>query len=92
MGTAPPSELELTRCLSLIQELIHHSPNRTRYAMNNALIAAGAYSDPHAQLALRVAEKIGKVEVDHGLTGCKTPAAADYIRKTRERRRKKTGP
>lgn len=34
-----------------------------------------------------MAARIGKVEVDHGETGCKTPDAAVYIRKTLERRK-----
>jgi hypothetical protein len=30
-----------------------------------------------------VAAKIGKVEVDHGETDCKTPDATEYIKKAR---------
>ena len=29
-----------------------------------------------------MAKRIGKIEVDHGETGCQTPDAASYIKKT----------
>ena len=35
-----------------------------------------------AAVATAAADRIGKVEVDHGGTGCKTPDAASYIAKT----------
>ena len=41
--------------------------------------------------SLAAARRIGKVEVDHGDTGCKTPDAVDYIRKMAERRAAKAG-
>ena len=40
--------------------------------------------------ALSVAQKVGKVVVDHGETGCKTPDAAEYIAKALAYRHKKT--
>lgn len=79
--------------LEEIEAKIHTSPNRVRYAMNNALIAIGLIN-PHLQeLALAAAGRIGKVEVDHGDTDCKTPDAAEYIRKAaaRKKAKKKTG-
>ncbi|MCC6624937.1 MAG: DNA alkylation repair protein [Deltaproteobacteria bacterium] len=67
--------------LERIRRDIGRAPNRVRHAMNNALIAiGGALADARDQ-ALAVAAAIGKVEVDHGETGCKTPDAASYIRK-----------
>ena len=42
----------------------------------------GIRSPALTERALQVAGKIGKVEVNHGETGCKTPDAAAYIRKT----------
>jgi hypothetical protein len=41
------------------------------------------------QKAIEIAREIGKVEVDHGVTSCKTPDAEAYIKKTRERTEKK---
>jgi 3-methyladenine DNA glycosylase AlkD len=72
--------------LRSIEERIAKAPNRTRHAMNGALIAIGGRSEDLRKLALAAAERIGKVEVDHGETGCKTPAAAPYIEKIWARR------
>ncbi|MGH7163143.1 MAG: DNA alkylation repair protein [Planctomycetota bacterium] len=57
------------------------APNRTRHAMNTALISIGGYRPALRDRALAVAKAIGKVEVDHGDTDCKTPDAASYIAK-----------
>lgn len=75
--------------LQTIETDIHARQNRVRYAMNSALIAIGSRSESLQKPALLAAKKIGKVEVDHGETGCKTPDAAEYILKTAEHRKKK---
>jgi 3-methyladenine DNA glycosylase AlkD len=75
--------------LETIEREIHARPNRVRYVMNSALISIGARSETLQKKALAVAEKIGKVEVDHGDTSCKTPDATDYILKTFAHREKK---
>ena len=72
--------------LAIIESDIHQRKNRVRYAMNNVLIAIGARNDALEAQAMAVAARIGKVEVDHGQTGCKTPDAASYIQKTRAHR------
>lgn len=72
--------------VSEIESGIHRAKNRTRYAMNSALIAIGARPAFTAE-ALSAAQRIGKVEIDHGDTECKTPDASAYIRKMIERRR-----
>ncbi len=69
-----------------IERDIQGAKNRVRHAMNGALIAIGARSDGLAELATAAAARIGAVQVDHGLTGCKTPAAGPYILKTRAHR------
>ena len=68
--------------LETIEADVHKRKNRVRHAMNGALIGIGSRNSKLEKLALPVAAKIGKVEVDHGDTGCKTPDAASYIRKT----------
>ncbi|MBC8029529.1 MAG: DNA alkylation repair protein [Pyrinomonadaceae bacterium] len=68
--------------LEAIQSDIHNARNRVRYAMNGALIGIGCRNSKLEKKAVAVAAKIGKVEVDHGDTGCKTPDATSYIRKT----------
>ena len=77
-----------TACLATIEGEIHVRKNRVRDAMNNALIAIGMRNDALEEQALAAA-RIGKVEVDHGQTGCKTPDATDYIRRTLARREQK---
>ena len=76
--------------VEVIEKQIHGAPNRTRYAMNQTLIAIGVRSDKLRKLALPAAKRIGKVEVDHGDTSCKTPDAAAYIAKTVAHRAKKS--
>jgi 3-methyladenine DNA glycosylase AlkD len=71
-----------------IERDIYGAKNRVRHAMNNALIAIGARSDPLEALAIAAARRIGPVRVDHGDTDCKTPGAEAYILKTRARRKK----
>jgi 3-methyladenine DNA glycosylase AlkD len=76
--------------LETIEREIHGRKNRVRHLMNMALIAIGGRNDNLQKKALQVAKKIGKVEVDHGDTSCKTPDAATYIAKTAARRKQKT--
>jgi 3-methyladenine DNA glycosylase AlkD len=72
--------------LEIIERDLHSSKNRTRYAMNNVIIAIGARNPYLQSLAVETAKRIGKVEVDHGLTNCKTPDAVSYIQKTVDHR------
>lgn len=71
--------------LGIIEREIHSRGNRTRHAMNGALIAIGIRSDELAAAATEAAGRIGVVVVDHGATGCVTPAAAPYIERARAR-------
>lgn len=75
--------------LHTIENTIHTSKNRTRDAMNNALIAIGIRNDDLEKNAMEVAANIGKVEVDHGEMSCKTPDAMEYIKKGKARRKRK---
>jgi len=70
-----------TPYLSVIERRIGDAPNRTREAMNTALIAIGSRSKELMTPAIAAAERIGPVEIDHGETGCKTADAVPYIRK-----------
>jgi len=72
--------------LATIASDIHARKNRTRHSMNNALIAIGMRTPLLEKRALEVAKQIGKVEVDHGETACKTPDAAAYIQKAKTHR------
>lgn len=86
-GTYEPAQLE--PFIADIEAGIDKAPNRARHAMNNALIAIGGVNDGLARKAKAAAKRIGKVDVDHGETSCKTPDAIPYIDKIRERARAK---
>lgn len=75
--------------LSEIEQRIHGSANRVKYSMNTAMIALGAYVAGMEKEAIRFANRIGQVEVDHGLTNCQTPLAAPYIEKAAAHQRAK---
>jgi 3-methyladenine DNA glycosylase AlkD len=68
--------------LTKIEREIQQSGNRTRHAMNGALIAIGLRSEELREAAVESAVRIGPVVVDHGQTGCVTPPAIAYIDKT----------
>ena len=68
--------------LAEIEKSIHRATNGERYAMNGALIAIGCRNAALRKAATAAAKRIGKVEVDHGDTACKTPEAAATITKT----------
>jgi len=72
--------------LRLLPQNIHSRPNRTKEAMNNALIAIGTRNAVLEHEALETAAQVGQVTVDHGLTNCKTPDAASYILRTVQKR------
>jgi hypothetical protein len=76
-----------TDYLEIIGADIHSSKNRIRDAMNSAVINIGLRSATLEKRAVAAARRIGKVDVDHGETGCKTPDAVAYIKKTREHRK-----
>ncbi len=77
----------LAKQIGVIERGIHTARNRTRYAMNNALIAIGMRNPELQRQATTAAKRIGVVEVDHGETGCKTPDAVAYIKKAVARKR-----
>jgi 3-methyladenine DNA glycosylase AlkD len=70
-----------------IEREIHKSKNRVKHGMNMALIAIGGSRPKLTAKAIAAAKHIGRVEVDHGETGCKTPEAIGYIEKMVNRRK-----
>lgn len=75
------------RWLDVIGETLQGSPNDLRHEMNQTLIAIGSRNERLRDRALATARRIGKVEVDHGETACKTPDAESYIAKVWTRRK-----
>ena len=78
----------IERALHNIDHSLHGSPNLARHAMNQALIAMGIYCSSYRDTALQIADRLGKVVVDHGDTACKTPDARGYIEKALRRKSK----
>ena len=72
--------------LRTIEREVHGRPNRVRYSMNSALIAIGMRNATLEDKAVAAARRIGRIEVDHGETGCKTPDPIPYIQRARARR------
>jgi 3-methyladenine DNA glycosylase AlkD len=76
-------DASFTPYIAVIERKIRDAKNRTREAMNRALIAVGGRSGELAASAIAAARRIGPVEVNHGDTACMTPDAELYIKKTR---------
>jgi 3-methyladenine DNA glycosylase AlkD len=72
-----------------VEQGVAKAKNRTRYAMNMALISIGLRNAALEKLVLAAAGRIGPIEVDHGETGCRTPDVAAYIAKTKAHRASK---
>lgn len=86
-----PNKLTDSDCKSILKTIeneIHESPNRAKHSMNMVLTAIGIYKPQLTNTAIKTAEKIGKVDVDHGETSCKTPDAVSYIQKAIHRTKK----
>lgn len=75
----------LLQLLERVEQTIHASPNRARYAMNGFVISLGGYYAPLTARAIAAAQKIGKVHVNMGNTACKVPDAVSYIDKMKQR-------
>ena len=83
---ASVSDADAGKILATIEKEIHRSANWARRAMNSALIAIGVYKPALRRKVIEAAKRIGKVEVDHGETSCRTPDAIGYIEKVLQRR------
>jgi 3-methyladenine DNA glycosylase AlkD len=81
------SDADAGKMIATIEKQIHKSPNWARFAMNNAIIALGVWRPKVRKNAVAAATRIGKVDVDHGDTNCKTPEAVSYIEKAAKRAR-----
>lgn len=73
--------------LDTIEKRVLFAGNRTRHAMNGALIAIGLRSEALRAAAMAVAERTGRIDVDHGESGESTPDALIVLRKSAARRR-----
>lgn len=89
MSDSNLTDRDFERYLDEIEKRLHGSKNRVRDAMNMAVIAIGLRNAAFETKAVAAAKRIGKVEVDHGETGCKTPDAVEYIGKVKRKRSSK---
>lgn len=80
------TDADAAQILATIEKEIHHSSNWARSAMNTALISIGIYKPTLRRKTIAAAKRIGKVEVDHGETNCKTADAVSYIEKASKRK------
>ncbi|WP_372371681.1 DNA alkylation repair protein [Candidatus Uabimicrobium sp. HlEnr_7] len=83
-------DLDITnykKLLNRIPKEIDKAPNRVRYTMNGFVIAVGASITGLTKQAMKIAEKIGKVEVNMGSTSCKVPLATESIQKIIDKER-----
>lgn len=74
-----------SKLLKKVENEIHESKNRVRYAMNGFVISVGSYIKELNVKSKEVAQNIGKVHVDVGGTACKVPLASEYIKKVEAR-------
>ena len=81
------TQTELKEVIKTIEKEIHASPNRAKHAMNMCLISIGIYIPGVRKQVIASAKRIGKVEVDHGETSCKTPDAINYIERAVKRQK-----
>ncbi len=81
------SDADAGKILATIENEIHDAPNWVRYAMNGAVISIGVSKPDLRDRAIEAAKRIGKVDVDHGETSCKTPDALSSIEKASKRKR-----
>jgi 3-methyladenine DNA glycosylase AlkD len=67
--------------LAEIERTIHIAPNAQRGALNLALIQIGGRNAALRKAAMAAGERVGKVEIDHGDTACRTADAVESIDK-----------
>jgi hypothetical protein len=88
VSVKPDNELDMSSLKSLLSRVgrtIHGAGNRVRSAMNNFIIAVGAYVPALTAEAIATARTIGVVTVDKEGTACKVPDAIEYINKVKDR-------
>ncbi|RND01319.1 DNA alkylation repair protein [Lysinibacillus halotolerans] len=81
------SESKISRMLDLVKNTIHHSPERTKSAMNNFLYTVGTSYLPLHEKALLIAEEVGIVEVKRDSKKSSYLNAYENIQKQKEKDR-----
>lgn len=76
--------------LKIIEKECQSSPNMLKNSMNGALLMIGQRSPALNKEGIRVAKKIGKVEVDYGDNSCEAPDALAHLSKDSVQKKIKT--
>ena len=72
-------ETKMANLLELAKNTIHDAPERARYAMNNFIYTVGVSYKPLHELAVKIAQEVGPVEVDKDKKKSKFLVASDRI-------------
>ncbi len=84
LGSRPDgefSESKLANMLEIVQNTIHDSPERTKYAMNRFIYTVGVSFTPLHDKAVETAKAVGQVEVKRDKTKSKFLHASETIQK-----------
>jgi 3-methyladenine DNA glycosylase AlkD len=76
---------KLQALIQRVEQTIHQSPNRVRFAMNLFLICTAGYVPLLMDRVLEASKKIGKIQVNMGNTACQVPTIPDYLKKMEAR-------
>lgn len=90
LGITANEDIDFTymdELLIRIEKEIHTAKNRTRYTMNNFIIALGATGSSYTEKCKAIGERIGKVEVNMGETSCKVPLIKPYLKNMEDKGR-----
>jgi len=72
-------EAKMAKLLELAKNTIHDAPERAKYAMNNFIYTVGVSYQPLHELAVKIAQEVGPVEVDKDKKKSKFLVASDRI-------------
>ena len=75
------SESKLANMLDIVENTIHDSPERTKYAMSNFIYTVGVSYVPLHDQAVKTAKAVGPIEVKRDKTTSKFLNASDNIQK-----------
>jgi 3-methyladenine DNA glycosylase AlkD len=81
------SESKLANMLEMVQNTIHNSPERTKYAMSNFLYTVGVSYLPLHNKAVETAKAVGPVEVKQDKKKSKSLQASENIQKAVDKER-----
>ncbi|MCX8151395.1 MAG: DNA alkylation repair protein [Candidatus Bathyarchaeota archaeon] len=88
LGTRKDSEFDRDKLLAMlysVRDTIHSQPNRTKYAMNNFIMAVGISYLPLYEEAKKIAQAVGPVELLMGQTLSQLNSAVESIQRAADK-------